>query len=219
MDADGFVHDCFIKWESYPLDDAGRTKWPRSISACRDLLHQQFGPFFKRIEERLYEHLYNDGEHFAFVKKLAVSERPGHIQRMFGDQAVVASDFTSFEAHHKGAIARAIRKWVSQTMEGDAQHDRLLRLFDLTYGGDHIYFDYRRLFGVRSSVLHSGDVWTASANAVANLLATLYLRERSLRLRPGSSDDELLRSVDMARHTPVVIEGDDGLVAGYSMDP
>jgi hypothetical protein len=93
-----------------------------------------------------------------------------------------------------------------------------MRMFDGCYGRSDVRFDYRHVRGMRSPVLHSGDVWTASANAILNLLASTYLRARAVYLPLGADDDEIIRSVDRARGEPIVIEGDDGLVLDYVLD-
>ena len=87
---------CFMKDETYMT-----AKHARGIFARSDYAKCLLGPFFKRIEERLYNLP-------QFIKHIPVCDRPQYISNMLDVPGAkyIATDYTSYESHFSQEVMR-----------------------------------------------------------------------------------------------------------------
>lgn len=192
-----FRCDSFIKLEGYP-----KAKVPRCINAYNDKIKALVGPWIRLFDETLFSMRY-------FVKHVDVRMRPQLLHETFGERPVMMTDFTSFEAHHRGPYARVVLR-VMRHMIPCAPRDFWKALQWMILGENASRFSGVDV--VCEERLMSGAAYTSSANGLLNMLLCLYIVCRSRGL---TDPRELARAM---RDTPALFEGDDGITAASSVD-
>jgi hypothetical protein len=125
------------------------------------------------------------------------------MSEFFGDQAVMETDFSSFEAHHRGVFSRVMTKAVRHVLGAYGEIEAVKIITDLMTCRNVIEFK-----GVTCKIderLMSGALWTSSTNGLLNLMIMSYLVERTVR-----RDDSPEELADLKNFREKV-EGDDGL--------
>lgn len=180
-----FLIDLFTKDECY-LD----VKHARGIYARDDVAKCYFGPYFKRIEDKLYKHP-------AFIKHVPVSERAEYIfDRLQSPGMVyVQTDYTSYESHFSPELMRScefvLYKYMLKETLGGVEALNVMRM--VLQGENHIK---NKFFSCMITACRmSGEMNTSLGNGFSNLMLYSFQCHRL--------------------GVPVngVVEGDDGLFA------
>lgn len=193
------INDSFIKAEVY----ATAEKLPRGINSYSDESKTILGGLFHAVDKATFKSKF-------FVKGTNPSTWPERCAELFGDSEVISTDFTSFEAHHRGHFAEIVFSWFCYMVSGlnlPGETVELVRV--LMLGRNQLRFAHVRV--CCNQRLMSGALWTSSANGVLNLLINLYLASHA----HGSGkplQDRVLWACDHARG---LVEGDDGLFINY----
>lgn len=156
----------FIKWESY-----GEYKYPRSINAYTDLCKAYCGPMQHVLDKAIYGLKWS-------VKGRDVSYRPGELKELFGDGPVSATDFTSFEAHHRGEFAALRLFWKRHVGRFVQGFDEYYKIIEAKSFGRNV----SKFKGVTVTVnerLMSGDASTSSDNFVLDLCLIMFMAART----------------------------------------
>lgn len=192
--------ESFGKFEGYDS-----FKFMRCINAYNDRIKALFGPYIHAADEAIFSKLP------FFAKHLTMNERARKLQQLFGNEPVMMTDFTSFEAHHRGRFADVVYLVFSHVLAPVAPRELLRVLHELIKG-----VNITQLPGVKVAVnerLMSGAQWTSSANSVLNMFICLFL--------VASSEKPSLGVEDLARYAyriPALFEGDDGITQARDVD-
>jgi len=195
-----FVNKSFLKDEIY-----GEAKHARSINSYSDESKVLLGPAMHAIDKAVFTLPY-------FVKGTNPRTWPEKLAKLFGEDPVMATDFSSFEAHHRGPLAELGRFWIMHMLRGAGTRQFKAIVSRMFLGNNVCQFE--DVTAVLKETLMSGALWTSSANGVLNLLLMSYLvgRGRFAEVSP----------VDLATLMPSyyrgVHEGDDGLCATAPVD-
>lgn len=155
----------FVKDEFY-----SEYKHARGICSRSDVYKVITGPYYKCIENVLYEHP-------AFIKHVPVSERPKYVQNYLEREGsrYMATDYTSFEALFTPALMDAVEMqlydYMLRHVEGGAEICKLIRRVQL--GTNHCDFKYVtvKVPGKRMS----GEMCTSLGNGFSNLMLMLFM--------------------------------------------
>lgn len=192
-------NDSFIKAEIYKT----HTKVPRAVNSYSDESKTILGGLFHCVDKATFKSRF-------FVKGSNPSTWPDRCAQLFGEAAVISTDFTSFEAHHTGFFAEVVYYWFCyMTSELGLSNDIISLVKRLMLGRNLIKFP-----GVNvecNQRLMSGALWTSSANGVLNLLIHLYLAAHAVH-----GDGDLKLMAEWATQNAMgLVEGDDGLFMDY----
>jgi len=206
---------CFIKKESYM-----KPKHARAICSFTDETKVILGPLFKAIDKctfgldkRAREGSINNPGSRHFVKGTNPSMWPFKLEELFGDNAVMGTDFTSFEAHHHGVMAYVVYYWylhMTRKLSSVRPFKNLVAAMML--GKRDMCFKHIR--AKLDERLMSGALWTSSANGVLNLLLMSYLNVTSANPQMSPGD----RARWAVANFKGLVEGDDGLCLGQDID-
>lgn len=188
----------FIKWESYP-----KPKVPRAINSPSDASKCVLGPVVHAIDKATFSKKW-------FVKGTDPKSWPSRLRSLFGSSAVMGTDFSSFEAHHRGVYTEVVYYWVKHMMR-QLTIDKPVRRHVLNIMKGTNVTKFKNVKAVVTEKLMSGSMWTSSANGVLNLLIMSYLVTRK-----GLTNDEVVDDIDL--HFTGVVEGDDGLCKCATVD-
>jgi hypothetical protein len=184
----------FIKDEFY-----SEPKNPRAINSYTDESKTLLGALFHAIDKKTFATRF-------FVKGSNPRDWPNRLEDLFGNQPVLTTDFSSFEAHHQGALARVPYFWALHMMR---HLTRVRSLRDLVaammLGVNDIAFSRVNVACVQR--LMSGAMWTSSANGVLNLCLMSYMSARVAC--PGQSGKAM--AAWSASQFRGLVEGDDGI--------
>jgi len=179
-----FIIKLFMKDEHY-ID----FKHARGIFARDDAAKITFGPWFKGIEEIVYDEP-------EFIKHVPVRDRASYIyERLFVDGSTyVATDFSSFEAHFVADLMDSCEFVLYEHMLGDsnAGKDMLLLMKEVLMGENRIFNKYVNARCIARRM--SGEMNTSLGNGFSNLMFMGYVCETLGLGEPNG-----------------VVEGDDGL--------
>lgn len=202
-----FSANIFIKGESY-----GEFKYPRIICALSDATKALFGPITRRVEKCFFDKTRSPLGKF-FVKKIPVIDRPAHLECLFGEQSVTVGDFSSFECHHRGPFARAL-KFAFFKLLGDSLPRNIRYLLSQLLNGHNTL--QSKTTGVEACIedtLMSGAPWTSFMNAMLSMFLLTYARLR--QVHPDASSGELAKHV---LDVQALFEGDDSIMLGGAYD-
>jgi len=194
--------DCqmFIKTEGYP-----EYKWPRAINSFSDLTKVIWGPLCHAIDHSTFETINGNSERW-FMKFTNPKTWSAELESMFGEGRVMTTDFSSFEAHHRGVFSRVIYFWMMHMARPCLPTNAMKRSFAQAILGTHVC----KGMGVTATLnerLMSGAMWTSSSNGMLNLLITSYLVKRS--------ENPLMDACELAalahKNFKMKAEGDDGI--------
>jgi hypothetical protein len=186
--------ECFIKWEFY-----SEPKCPRGIYSYSDESKVLLGPLQHAIDKKLFALKY-------FVKGSVPTTWPKRMLELFGTNPVMETDFSSFEAHHRGAFSEIVFFWMKFMSDNLTDKDHYQRLVQKMVLGTN-KMKFTKITTTVDQRLMSGAMWTSSSNGLLNLLIMSYL---NLRSATQSTDvDFLLREIDT--HFVGLVEGDDGI--------
>lgn len=191
----------FIKAEGYL-----EPKQPRAICSPSDESKVLLGPVCWAVDKSTFASVP------YFVKGTDPRDWPSKLQELFQDGPVTCTDFSSFEAHHRGPMADIIKFWfrhMLRNVEGKRRHLRLIKAMigerrSIKMPTTDVAVDER---------LMSGALWTSSSNGLLNLLIMSYL---SLRATHRNVDGPaLLQYLPEFRG---LVEGDDGITSYVDID-
>jgi len=192
-----FAHESssFIKFEGYMKPD----KFPRAINSPTDLVKTLLGPIIKSIEKSTFKHSW-------FVKGSNPRDWPLMLEELFGASPVMETDFSSFEAHHRGIFAEIVRYWMMHMLHDLRGISWLKRLLCRMVSG----VNHTRFSTVECEVdqrLMSGVAWTSASNGVLNLLIMSYLSMKTLHPEYTPLQLALAAATEFRGR----VEGDDGI--------
>lgn len=189
----------FIKWEGYM-----EPKNPRAINSYSDLSKVILGPLIHAMDKALFSLPF-------FVKGTNPSEWPDKLHEIFGDLPVMGTDFSSFEAHHRGKYSGIIHFWVMHSLRDLGLEPSTLRLLSkLILGTNTIKF--KTCTATIPQRLMSGALWTSSSNSLLNFLMLSFLTSYKLY---GGNVHVMLDNIFSFKG---IFEGDDGLCVASSVD-
>lgn len=194
-----FKNNSFIKSEAY--DDY---KHPRGINAYSDTLKAVCGPIQHALDEAIYALPW-------CVKHQNVEDRPRLLKDLFGDVSVCGTDFTSMEAHHRGAYAGIRQSWKSWVGSNIPGIEVYLELINWKNFGVN-YSSYKGITTVVEETLMSGDSSTSSDNLVLDMVLIFYI---ILKTKFGDPKQH----VDKIKDIKALFEGDDGIFEQINPDP
>jgi hypothetical protein len=188
------VNKSFCKAEGYP-----KPKMARGINSYSDEVKVLIAAVTHDVDKALFSTKW-------FVKGTDPKTWPKRLATLFGDKPVMATDFTSFEAHHRGVFSDVVDYWFGKsTRSCNLNVTARATLSRLVRGTNIIKYK-----GVTCQVhqrLMSGAMWTSSSNGLLNLLTLCYLNARTLFPLESASD----LAADPDRYFTGLIEGDDGI--------
>jgi len=197
-DLKAFDH-AFFKNKSFLKDEVyGKAAQPRSINSYSDSSKAYLGPTMWAIDKAVFKSPW-------FVKGSDPKTWPERERNLFGNNPVMCTDFSSFEAHHRGVYAELGRFWILHMIRGcgKATFRRVVSQMLLSFNE----CDYGNVKVTVCETLMSGALWTSSLNGVLNLLLTSYL--------VGSAKHPELSPEHLAEIMPLFYrglhEGDDGI--------
>lgn len=183
LTAKHFIVKSFMKDETYP-----EFKHARGINARHDVFKCAVGPYFKLIEEQLYNHP-------AFIKHIPVPDRPEYIRNLLHvlGGRYVATDYTAYESHFTAEMMESceflLYDYMTKNLPG---HDDFMHLCRDVIAGSNVC--QYKMFDVKLEATRmSGEMNTSLGNGFSNLMAFLFLCHEKHSECVG------------------VVEGDDGL--------
>jgi len=186
----------FIKHEVY---------WPepknaRGINSYEDEWKAFIGPFQKAVDEKLFKALP------YFIKGLNPRDRPRLLFDKLGRNRVMSTDFSSFEAHHIGEMAKVGVFWIMHMLRGVTFKSHFRRVLVRMFQGTNTS-RFKHLTVSVAERLMSGAMWTSSANGVLNLLIMSFLNAKAKY--PAASNEWLVENHEL--YFTGFVEGDDGI--------
>jgi len=183
MTARHFIVKSFMKDETYP-----EFKHARGINARHDVFKCTVGPYFKLIENVLYQHP-------AFIKHIPVPDRPEYIKEMLyvlGGQ-YIATDYTAYESHFTAEMMESCEFQLYDYMTKNLpEHDKFMALCRDVIAGTNLC-QYKMFDVLIEATRMSGEMCTSLGNGFSNLMAFLFVCHEKNSKCVG------------------VVEGDDGL--------
>jgi hypothetical protein len=189
-----FNSKSFIKWEGYL-----KAKHPRAINSPSDASKVVIGPIMWAVDKAVFKLKW-------FVKGSDPRTWPARLQEAFGQSPVMETDFSSFEAHHRGAFSEIGWFWVNHMMSACGRPAEFMVLVERMMLGQNTSV-FPTIITKVDQRLMSGAMWTSSANGVLNLLIMAYLNARTVF--PNAPVSDLVRDVD--QYFTGFVEGDDGI--------
>lgn len=194
------THDDSINFEAQ-IKNEGTTKpkHPRGINAPPDHIKGIIASVCKSVDKATFRER-------MFTKGMDPSELPAHMMEIFRRERVLETDFTSFEAHHRGIFSGLVHFWFMYMIAdcGISKKDKevISRLILGTNNGR-----FKDLSYSIAQRLMSGLPWTSSSNGVLNYIIMSYIITKPLHR--GLCPEELAVK---AKETFVgLVEGDDGI--------
>ncbi len=183
-----FGVDVFTKDETYT-----DYKMARLIFARSDAAKCYFGPYFKAIEERIFDVETNP----EFIKHVPVCERGRYIEqrlRIHG-ATYIATDYSSFEAHFSKELMEACEFIMYEHMLSELpEGPEVMKTIREQLGGVN-RIKNRNFKGLVTACRMSGEMNTSLGNGFANLMLMSFACDQIGQKLVG------------------VVEGDDGLFA------
>lgn len=204
------VSKSFIKDEMYktePMEKA-KAKMPRAIMSPTDDVKIFLGPIQEAIDKVFFKEFRE-----WFVKGTDPKTWIEQLEKTFGGDPVCATDFSSFECHHRGIFSRIIHHWMMHALRGlpiTRSHKRFLQR--LVLGINHC--DFSRIWVKIDMTLMSGVAWTSSGNGFLNYLICSYITLESKY--QGLTGRELAQKVNEFKGK---FEGDDGIFQDTGIRP
>jgi hypothetical protein len=189
----------FIKFEGYD-----KPKWPRGINSPGDECKTFLGPMIHSIDKKTFSMPW-------FVKGMDPKDLPEKMYETFGYEAVLETDFSSFEAHHYGPFAEIILFWMMHMIRNVYDNATRRMIHRMISGINKCIF--KEITVEMPQALMSGVLWTSSANGVLNLLIMSYLQLHSYH--PTFSSSEL---ADKFKSFVGFVEGDDGITKDFNVN-
>ncbi len=203
----------FQKWEDY----GKLTAAPRGINHMSDKFKVFAGPSIHAADKSLYGLRLGPfrGSDFCKDKDDEGYARPGFVkgtdpstwgrrqELLFGHDPVSTTDFSSFEAHHIGAMAEVVAFWLNHALRPLGLPSSIRTIIHESVIGNNKL----RGKGLRMQIkqrLMSGNLWTSSANGLLNLLINSFLYSYD----PRKSIEDMVRTSHSFR---ILVEGDDAI--------
>lgn len=201
IDDDTVTSKSFIKFEGYE-----KPKNARGINSYTDESKAIIGPIQSCVDKKTFKYK-------AFMKGHPVREWAKILKNTLGDNPVLETDFSSFEAHHHGECAKLVHYWVMHMIRDCGFTNHFKRIVSRMMLGTNVT-KFKWITATLAQRLMSGAMWTSSANGVLNLILMVYLNGRSKY--PDADTDWLVENVDsyFSGH----VEGDDGICACSNID-
>jgi hypothetical protein len=202
MSMDLADNESFVKWEFY-----AEPKQPRGINSYSDESKVLLGPIQHAMDKNLFKLKY-------YVKGTTPKDWPAMMRDLFGNDAVMETDFSSFEAHHREVYAHLVAFWMNHMVGNLSEKDHYVRLIEkMVLGTNKMKFS--TLTATVDQRLMSGALWTSSSNGLLNLLVLSYLNMRTML--PNANPEELVERLD--EFFVGLVEGDDGICRFNNVDP
>jgi hypothetical protein len=184
----------------------------RAINSYSDTSKVWWGRYCQAIDKRTFAATNGRGERW-FMKQENPKGWSDILFNMFGEDPVMTTDYTSFEAHHRSFYSRIIYYWLMH-MSRPIMDNKMRKTFAHAVLGTNVC----KGLGVTAKIpqrLMSGAMWTSSANGFLNLILTSYLVLRSKHPNMPAEQLAALAKSDFRMKA----EGDDGIASATSVDP
>lgn len=193
---------CFIKDEGYE-----EPKHARAICSPSDLSKVLVGNLISAADHATFESL-----RAWSVKGTDPRDWPRREREMFSDGPVFCTDFSSFEAHHRGVYSHIVWIWIKHMLrgiDGISVQRRLIRALIL---GRNV-MEFKGVTFKLDRRLMSGSCWTSSANFMLNLLSMSFLFFRAEM--PMGNPHIWVQNFD---RFVGLVEGDDGICRQFAVN-
>jgi len=187
-------------------------KAPRIICSPSDESKVTLGPLIHAADRRMFGldersrmGFLNPGSKF-FVKGTDPKDWPARLRDTFGNTMTQGTDFTSFEAHHRGELATLSLFWILHMIHDIPEIKPLRKLIAKLLTGYHRIENKQAVLGLADTLM-SGSLWTSSANGMLNFCLISYLTQKSKY--PTVDNTTLVGTV--SKDFKGIFEGDDGL--------
>lgn len=190
-DSDHVKSKSFIKDEGY-----AEPKNARAINSYTDESKVLLGPLVHSVDQKTYKCGF-------FVKGTNPKNWPETLEKLFGDEPVMETDFSSFEAHHFGTFAEIVHFWMNHMIKHVATENQVKMIRRMMLGVNTS--EFKHLTSQIHQRLMSGALWTSSGNGVLNLLIMSYLQAGDTR------GDAIKLAERMIKEFVGRVEGDDGI--------
>jgi hypothetical protein len=200
IDRKTVVSKAFIKEEGYP-----EPKNARAINSPSDESKALVGNLIHAIDKKTFSLPW-------FVKGSDPRDWPRKLADTLGGARVMETDFSSFEAHHRGEFSKLVLFWIMHMIRRCGFKPWFKRLIHRMVLGSNTS-EFKHIKVTVDQKLMSGAMWTSSSNGVLNLLIMSYLTQRT---RHPSMPPEDLADTTRTEFRGFV-EGDDGLCEDVSV--
>lgn len=190
----------FIKFEGYD-----KPKAPRAINSPSDESKVLLGPLQSCVDKKTFQNPF-------FVKGTDPRDWPRRMQEVLGNNPVMETDFSSFEAHHRGLRSKIVLFWMMHMVRGVTSNCYRRLIARMILGSNRTKFS--RLDATIVETLMSGAMWTSSSNGVLNCIIMAYLTSRTLQ--PDVPVESLISNV--VHNFRGLVEGDDGICVAHDVD-
>jgi hypothetical protein len=158
----------FIKLEEYP-----NYKHARLINSRHDRFKAWSGPFFKKIEEQIYDVESN----IRFIKHIPVQDRPALLRALPKGMRCYSTDFTAYEKHFTAELMHHCELILYEYMLPCLGPQGMHCLKQTLTGINHI--SSRNGFSAKVKARRmSGEMCTSLGNGFTNMMLALYLAEK-----------------------------------------
>jgi len=196
----------FIKSETYVHE----VKQPRCINSPSDESKVILGYIIYVMDKALY----SINDHGWFTKGTAPRDWPDMLEAKHGDEPVMETDFSSFEAHHSEDFCRIAKFWMMHIIRPLCSSSERKLIARMVEGTNECLFSTLKCRVAQR--LMSGVLWTSSMNGMLNLLLMSYIIGKSDPiLRQLPTKDLASRAKSYFRGS---VEGDDGLCTAKHVD-
>lgn len=181
----------------------------RMIANPPDSIKGVFGMVFQQIEKHFFS--LPTFQKF-FVKKIPVKDRATVLEGRFKEHVFI-TDFSSFESHHRGWLARAVKFILFRLLGENCPREFRIVMSRLLSGTDNVLTNKKMGNFAIHETLMSGMPWTSLNNCILNFLLIGYLKTRDTH--PNASAKEL---ASLVLSLNFMVEGDDGISEGRPLD-
>lgn len=190
----GKLRECkqFIKDEMY-----NEPKAARCINSYSDASKYWFGPVVKAFDKALFT-----GNPDVFVKGSDPKTWPLRMLELFGLGKCYETDFSSFESHHAGPMAKLFKFAMMHSIRDCGFSNSYKRDLSSFITGTNYCVNKFVKMSVKDRLM-SGALWTSSANGLLNYCILHYT---------------YTKSVGVDRPFRCLIEGDDGIFSSDDFD-
>lgn len=183
----------FIKWEHYE-----EPKPARAINSYDDMSKLLLGGLIECFDKCLFSTKF-------FVKGTNPKEWPNRLEKLFGNQKVNATDFSTFEAHHFDAYSKIVYFAIMHSIRDIPMSKYQRKLIARLILGTNVC-KFRDITATIKQRLMSGALWTSSGNGLLNLLFCSYISN------PHSNVEDMVKWTN--EEFKALFEGDDGIFQG-----
>lgn len=176
----------------------------RSILCPKDIIKMILGPLTHSIEKQVLHKL------DWFVKGTDPKKLPGLLLEMFGEDPVIETDFTSFEANQRGVYSEVFLMFMKYMTDSCGLSQVHKDVMEHNIIGVNMCKS-KHIDIVVKQRLMSGAVWTSLQNSITNFFIMSYLYINSTFGDP-------VFHYEHVKQFRGIFEGDDGITKAFDVD-